>query len=148
MSIMEDKISRHRLKVYFEDTDAGGVVYYANYLRYMERGRSEWLSELGFEQRQLSEEQQVRFIVRHVEIFYKASARLDDQLVVCTSPLSLGRAGLVLLQEVQFHESGATAVSAKIEIVCIKTQTMRPTKLPLELLETLRACLPEAEVVS
>ncbi|WP_199313658.1 YbgC/FadM family acyl-CoA thioesterase [Leptolyngbya sp. FACHB-671] len=124
MNTMEDKLSRHRLKIYFEDTDAGGVVYYANYLRYMERGRSEWLSELGFEQRRLSEEQQVGFIVRHVEISYKVPARLDDQLVVCTSPLSLGRAGLVLLQEVQFHESGSTAVSAKIDMVCISTQTM------------------------
>lgn len=130
------------VKVYFEDTDAGGVVYYANYLRYLERGRSEWLSALGFEQRKLAEAEEIGFIVRNVEIAYRVPARLDDQLVVRTSPLRLGRAGMLLLQEVVFRESGRLAVTAKVDMACVSTRTMRPGKIPARLSEAVQDWLP------
>ena len=81
-------------RVYYEDTDAGGVVYYANYLKFLERARTEWLRALGFDQRDLMREAGILFAVRHVEIDYLAPARLDDAAVVETTVAELGRASI------------------------------------------------------
>jgi acyl-CoA thioester hydrolase len=130
------------VKVYYEDTDAGGVVYYANYLRFMERARSEWLYSLGFEHRKLAEQWEAGFIVRNLEIAYKAPARLDDRLVVKTSPVSVRRVGMLLLQEVTFQESEALAVSAKVDMAFVNAKSLRPEKIPADLLEAIQAWLP------
>ena len=130
------------VKVYYEDTDAGGVVYYANYLRFIERARSEWLYSLGFEHRKLAEEREAGFIVRNLEIAYKAPARLDDRLVVKTSPVSVRRVGMLLLQEVAFRESGALAVSAKVDMAFVNAKSLRPGKIPADVLEAIQAWLP------
>lgn len=130
------------VKVYYEDTDAGGVVYYANYLRFMERARSEWLYSVGFEHRKLAEEWEAGFIVRNLEIAYKAPARLDDRLVVKTSPVSVRRVGMLLLQEVVFQESEALAVSAKVDMAFVNAKSLRPDKIPADLLEAIQAWLP------
>ena len=88
------------VRVYWEDTDAGGVVYYANYLKFLERARSEWLRSRGWEQDRLREEQGVVFVVRRAEIDYLAPARYNDQLDVRCTPTELGRATLVVAQAV------------------------------------------------
>src|SRR5512138_1443660 len=89
----------HPVRIYWEDTDAGGVVYYANYLKFMERARSEWLRTQGFEQDVLRDEAGVVFVVRRVEIDYLAPARFNDALDVTVNLHEVGRASLVVRQE-------------------------------------------------
>ncbi|HUX19821.1 MAG TPA: tol-pal system-associated acyl-CoA thioesterase [Spirochaetia bacterium] len=131
-----------RVKIYYEDTDAGGVVYHANYLRYMERGRGEWLSHLGFEHRKLAEEQGVAFVVSRIEISYKAAARLDDVLEVRTTPVRFGPVRIVFLQEVLFSTSGTVAVSAEVEVACVDPASGRLAKMPVNLAELIRSLYP------
>ena len=94
------------LRIYYEDTDAGGIVYHASYLRFAERARTEWLRDLGVNQDALKQEQSLGFVVTRLHIDYLRPARLDDELVVQTRLLELGRATLKLRQEVwRAHES-------------------------------------------
>jgi len=95
----EPSIYNFKLRVYYEDTDAGGVVYYANYLKFFERARSEWLRELGIVQSSFLE-QNLAFVVRHVEMDNIASAKLDDQLTVKSQIILLKRASLVFQQQI------------------------------------------------
>jgi len=88
------------VRVYWEDTDAGGVVYYANYLKFFERARTEWLRSLGVHQQALKEHTGDMFVVSHVDVRYLRSARLDDQLLVTTSLRELGRASITIAQQV------------------------------------------------
>ena len=121
------------IKIYYEDTDAGGVVYHAGYLRFMERARGEWLSELGFEHRRLAEERGVAFVVRGVKISYRTPARLDDRLLVRTTPRRLGRARIVFLQEIVFAETEIVSASAEVDVACIEPSSLRPVPIPGEL---------------
>jgi len=105
------------LRVYFEDTDAGGVVYYANYLRYAERARSEWLRSLGFESSNYMESDGVAFAVRHCEADFIKPARLDDQLEVVTALLDAGGASLRLSQVVK--RGGEDLVRMQIKLACM-----------------------------
>ena len=89
-----------RLRVYYEDTDFGGIVYYANYLKYIERARSEWVRSMGVDQRRLKEETGVIFAVRRVEADYLSPARFDDELEVRTEFLEFGSAKVILRQEI------------------------------------------------
>lgn len=131
----------HRLpvRIYYEDTDAGGVVYYANYLRYMERGRSEWLAAHGFDQRPLWEERNVGFIVRRVELAYRRPARLDDHVEVRTSVERITRAGIALEQDVVFANDGTVAVTGRVELACIDTGTLKPRGIPDDIRQVLQA---------
>ena len=115
------------LRVYYEDTDAGGVVYYANYLRYAERGRSEYLRNMGYECSQIAHEHGVLLVVRHAEIDYRASARLDDALTVDTRLIDLGKASFTMQQDIK--RDGATLVSMKILLACVNPQG-RVARLP------------------
>ena len=124
----------HPVRVYWEDTDAGGVVYYANYLIFMERARTEWLRSLGFEQQVLRESHGVVFVVRRVEIDYLAPARLDDLLVVTTQRTEMTRTCLTLAQEIVADHP---LTRAKVQIVCIDPTSFKPVKIPEPLLEIL-----------
>jgi acyl-CoA thioester hydrolase len=121
------------VRVYYEDTDAAGVVYYANYLRYLERGRTEWLRALGFDQTDLAAERGIAFAVRGLQIDYLKPARLDDELVVVSRISSLGRAQLVFEQRVE--RATEALVTASVRVACIEVARMKPAPLP----ETLRA---------
>ncbi len=92
------------VRVYYEDTDSGGVVYYANYLKFMERARTEWLRSLGFEQDQLLEKEGVLFAVRRVEVDYRRPARFNDALTVSASIKSRGKASLTFQQEIRSED--------------------------------------------
>jgi acyl-CoA thioester hydrolase len=121
------------VRVYWEDTDAGGVVYYANYLRFMERARSEWLRELGFEQDQLRDEQGIVFVVRRVEIDYLAPARFNDLLDVSIRLVEAGRARIDLEQEIA---AGPTRLAcASVRLVCVDAARFKPAKIPAALLQ-------------
>lgn len=115
------------VRVYYEDTDAGGVVYYANYLRFLERARTEWLRAAGFEQPQLLRDFDVIFVVRALTIEYLRPARFNDLLSVTVSPLHFGRSVLDLAQTI---ERDALLVTARVKIACVQASTFRPTGIP------------------
>jgi acyl-CoA thioester hydrolase len=123
------------VRVYWEDTDAGGVVYYANYLKFMERARSEWLRALGFEQDVLRDEAGVVFVVRRVEIDYLAPARFNDQLDVSVSLHEAGRASLSVKQELM---CGSTRLAeAVVTLACVDALRFKPVKMPEPILQAL-----------
>ncbi len=123
------------VRVYYEDTDAGGVVYYANYLKFMERARTEWLRSLGCGQNELSEREGVLFVVRTVELEYRRSARLDDELRIVSRVDAKGRASLSFRQTVvRAGEPATTLCSGLVGIACVQADSFRPTRIPKSLL--------------
>jgi len=123
------------VRVYWEDTDAGGVVYYANYLKFMERARSEWLRALGFEQDVLRDEAGVVFVVRRVEIDYLSPARFNEQLEVSVRLHEMGRASLSVRQELM---RGSTRLAeAVVTLACVDAVRFKPVKIPEPLLQAL-----------
>lgn len=116
------------VRVYYEDTDAGGIVYYANYLKFMERARTEWLRHLGIESEKMMREQGVCFVVAKVEIAYKRPARLDDVLTVEATVESQTATRLRLRQNVTRGED--TIVEASVEIAMITLETGKATRIP------------------
>ena len=123
------------VRVYWEDTDAGGVVYYANYLKFMERARSEWLRALGFEQDVLRDEAGVVFVVRRVEIDYLSPARFNEQLEVSVRLHEMGRASLSVRQELM---RGSTLLAeAVVTLACVDAVRFKPVKIPEPLLQAL-----------
>jgi acyl-CoA thioester hydrolase len=125
---------RHTVRVYYEDTDLAGIVYYANYLKFIERGRSEWVRAQGIDQRALRDETGIVFAVRRVEADYLRPARFDDLLAVETAVAGLGGARLVLDQTVWRGDERLFA--ARVTLVAL-TAGGTPARLP----ETLRARL-------
>jgi acyl-CoA thioester hydrolase len=119
------------VRVYYEDTDTAGVVYYANYLRFLERGRTEWLRALGVGQQRLAEESGIVFAVRSLNIEYLRPARLDDQLAVLTELTLAGRAQVTLKQWIE--RCGETLVEATVRVACLDAKRMKPAALPAEI---------------
>jgi acyl-CoA thioester hydrolase len=116
------------IRVYWEDTDAGGVVYYANYLKFLERARTEWLSYLGLEQDQMALDAGVVFVVRRVEADYLAPARFNDRLVVYCELAELNRASLVMDQQVLRGE--VVLLKARVKVACVSQTGFRPARIP------------------
>jgi len=119
---------RYTLRVYYEDTDAGGVVYHASYLRYAERARTEALRDLGIPHAALTAQYGLMFVVRRIKVDYLRPARLDESLTVVTEPLVVGGASLVLRQEVQ-GSAGACAV-LEVQLACVQPGGDKPARLP------------------
>lgn len=117
-------------RVYWEDTDGGGVVYHANYLRFMERARTEWLRTKGYEQRQLLASHGVVFVVYALQIQFAKPARLDDHLRVSVALTECRRATFIVHQRVVDVGSDLTLASAAVEIASINAQTQRPVAMP------------------
>lgn len=123
------------VRIYWEDTDAGGVVYYANYLKFMERARSEWLRARGFEQDALRDEAGVLFVVRRVEIDYLAPARFNDQLDVSVALHEAGRASLVVLQELTRND--VCLARARVTLACVDATNFKPARIPAPIVQSL-----------
>jgi acyl-CoA thioester hydrolase len=123
------------VRVYWEDTDAGGVVYYATYLKFMERARSEWLRALGFEQDALRDEAGVLFVVRRVEVDYLAPARFNDQIEVSVGLHEIGRASLSVKQTLS--RGPTRLVSALVTLACVDAVRFKPVKIPAPILQAL-----------
>ena len=121
----------HPIRVYYEDTDLAGIVYYANYLKFIERGRSEWLRSLGLDQAAMQAGGGGVFAVRRVVADYHAPARFDDLLDVVTAHAGHSGARLVLRQDVR--RAGDVLFAAEVTLVCL-TQTGRPQRMPSALL--------------
>ena len=123
------------VRVYYEDTDAAGVVYYANYLRFMERARSEWLRAQLRGPHELALTTQVLFAVRSVALDFLMPARLDDLLTVTAEPISIRGASLTLRQTCL--RGTATVCRGEVDLVCVDAQTFAPRRLPEELARVL-----------
>lgn len=105
------------IRIYYEDTDAGGIVYHANYLKFAERGRTEYLRSLGYDHRRMLAEDNLILVVRHIEIDYRAPARLDDLLEVRTETASWGNTSIVLKQTI--HRADKLLAELKVTVVAI-----------------------------
>ena len=118
-----------QVRVYYEDVDIGGVVYYANYLRYFERARSEWLRGLGVNQERLAAVEGIGFVVARAEVDFKAGARLDDLLTVTVLLLEKKKTYFWLAQEVRLAD-GRVCAAARIQAACVRHRDMRPQPIP------------------
>ncbi len=127
------------LRVYWEDTDAGGVVFYANYLKFFERARTEWLRALGVQQQALREATGAIFVVTDTQVRYRAPARLDDELFVTVALRHRGTASLTIAQQAWRGAVGTGTLLAEgdIRIGCVDAGTFRPRRVPNEVLHTL-----------
>lgn len=124
------------VRVYYEDTDAGGVVYYANYLKFTERARTEWLRSLGFEQTELARDHGVVFMVRSAAIEYIAPARFNDGLQVTVELINVSAGQIELIQCVLRGDE--TLASVAVKVVCVRLATLRATRIPRELATRIR----------
>ena len=128
------------IRIYWEDTDAGGIVFYANYLKFFERARTEWLRSLGVEQQSLKDESGGMFVVSETLLKYFSPARLDDLLEVTAQTTESGRASLVLTQQAWLNAEGQRKLLAEgtIRIGWVDSHTMKPGRIPAKILEALQ----------
>jgi acyl-CoA thioester hydrolase len=128
---------RHAVRVYWEDTDAGGIVFYANYLKYFERARTEWLRSLGVQQQVLRETTGAILVVSDTQLRFLRPARLDDLLDVTAALREAGRASMQLAQ--QAWRGTELLAEGEIRIGCVDAHTLRPRRIPEPLLQALCA---------
>ncbi len=128
------------IRIYWEDTDAGGIVFYANYLKFFERARTEWLRSLGIQQHSLKDESGGMFVVSESQVKYYSPARLDDLLEVTAQTSEAGRASLVLKQQAWLSENSQRKLLAEgtIRIGWVNSQTLKPGRIPAQILEALQ----------
>ncbi|MBE2294899.1 MAG: tol-pal system-associated acyl-CoA thioesterase [Phycisphaerales bacterium] len=122
------------VRIYYEDTDSGGVVYYANYLKFMERARTEWLRARGFEQDALLREQRLLFAVRTLRVDYHRPARFNDLLEVVSQIAEAGGASLTFAQDIRRAGSSEVLCSARVKVACIDAEHFRTRRLPRQLM--------------
>jgi len=127
-----DKVFALALRVYYEDTDAGGIVYYANYLKFAERARTEYVRQLGCSQNQVLEEDKCGFTVRHVEIDYKRPAQLDDELIVTCELKEAKGAAAEMYQEIRRGDEVLVTINVKVAYVNLSKK--RPVRIPENLI--------------
>jgi acyl-CoA thioester hydrolase len=128
------------LRVYFEDTDAGGIVYYANFLKFFERCRTEWLRALGVEQVQLAQQTQRQFVVAQLAVDYVRPARLDDLLTITAQVGELARSYLVFEQRAL--RGSDELARARVKVACVDTGRLAPARLPAQLISAVAAARP------
>ena len=128
------------LRIYWEDTDAGGIVFYANYLKFFERARTEWLRAKGIEQQALRDASGGMFVVSDAQVRYLSPARLDDELIVTASPQEIGRASMTIWQQAFLKTQKQTTLlcEATIRIGWINAHSYKPSRIPPSLLEALK----------
>ena len=123
------------IRIYWEDTDAGGIVYYANYMKFMERARTEWLRAAGIEQLPLKEQHGLMFVVVDIEAHYRRPARYGDELLVTCVIDERTRASFTFQQQVfRGGLDGELLVEGKVRVACLDAVSLRPTALPKELI--------------
>lgn len=137
-----------KIRVYYEDTDTGGVVFYANYLKFFERARTEWLRSLGFQQQHLAATTGAIFVVRNTEVDYLSPARLDDELRLTVVVEKVGNASMKFIQEAWRLPSGDSGAASSgeprllargsITVVCVDQASFRPRGIPPEVLESIK----------
>jgi len=126
-------------RVYWEDTDGGGIVYYANYLRFLERARTEWLRSLGYSQQTLAREPGIVFTVASLTVDYRRPARLDDELTITCEPHA-DRAATIRFEQAIFRDGGGAEppiLTAGVRVACVDARTLKPRRLPESLVNVL-----------
>jgi acyl-CoA thioester hydrolase len=119
-----------RVRVYWEDTDAGGVVYHSRYLNFFERARTEWLRDMGVEQAKLAEQENIIFAIRHMDIDFTRAAALDDELDVTVHSVKAGGARMTFGQDMTRCSDRQQVASAKLTAVCLLADSLKPTRMP------------------
>jgi acyl-CoA thioester hydrolase len=121
------------IRVYYEDTDAAGIVYHANYLRFMERARTEWLRALGFEQDALAREHGVVFVITESTLAFKRAARFNDELVVRSTLVQLRGASIAFAQTIT-DQLGSALCTARNVVACVTSTTLQPRRIPAHMM--------------
>ena len=130
--IVESK--RHfdwQVRVYYEDTDSGGVVYHSNYLKFMERARTEWLRHMGYEQTDLKDKLNALFVVHSMQIEFKKPAKFNDLLTVSSELSTIGLGSLVFFQKITSNNQ--ILIEASVKIACVDALSFKPSKIPNQL---------------
>ena len=122
-----------QVRVYYEDTDAGGVVYHSNYLNFMERARTEWLRHLGFEQTDLRDNLQIVIVIHSLQIAFKKPAKFNDLLTVKSSLSKLGNSSWHCQQSIL--RDGELLIEAQVKAAFVNTQTFKPTRIPAAIMQ-------------
>ena len=116
------------IRIYFEDTDSGGVVYHSNYLKFMERARTEWLSALGIDQRHLKQDKHIMFVVHRIDIQYKLPARFNDNLIVKSEFKDIGSSKIEFRQMI--YRENEMLIDASVDVACIDSEKFKPVRIP------------------
>ena len=138
------RVFEHPIRIYWEDTDAGGIVFYANYLKFFERARTEWLRALGFGQQVLRDQSGGMFVVSETAVKYHSPAHLDDTLVVTAELQTGGKASLTIAQRAYLRTPGPTPTSDRllaegtIRLGWVDSTTLKPGRIPAPVLEALK----------
>lgn len=135
----------HPVRVYYEDTDAGGIVFYVNYLKFMERARTERLRSMGYAQSQLAKDN-LLFVVHSAQARYHAPARLDDELLVSANVTQLKRASLIFTQQVRRKDNGQLLCEGQFVVACVRADSMKPQAIPEFMQATFSTDLTESVV--
>lgn len=135
-TLFEDKTFSFPIRIYYEDTDAGGIVYYANYLKYAERARTEFLRYLNINQEDMLKNKGMGFVVRDCHISYKSPAKLDDALNITCKVTEIK--GVSLKMEQKLYRGETILSEIEITLVFLSLPTMRPTKIPSEIIDLLQ----------
>ena len=145
-AIPSEVIFHWPVRVYWEDTDAGGIVFYANYLKFFERSRTEWLRSLGIEQQRLKDSLSGMFVVTETNIRYHRPARLDDELIVTATLIEIGRASMIIKQQalLKSEQSGLPTAhllcAGTIRIGRVHSVTLQPMRITSSILDSLKTC--------
>jgi len=130
---------RFAIRCYWEDTDAGGIVFYANYLKFFERARTEWLRSFDFGQERMKQEQGAMFVVSETSVRYLSPARLDDLLHITVEVREFGRASMLVFQ--QAWRGDCLLAEGTIRIGCVSAATLKPTRIPVSIVEVVNKSL-------
>jgi acyl-CoA thioester hydrolase len=125
------------VRIYFEDTDSGGVVYHANYLKFMERARTEWLRTLGIDQRKLKLHDHIMFVVHRIDIQYKFPARFNDDLVVRSELNRIGSSKIEFRQMI--YRQNEMLIDASVDVACIDSEKFKPVRIPSTIKQTMES---------
>ncbi|CAA6824204.1 MAG: 4-hydroxybenzoyl-CoA thioesterase family active site [uncultured Thiotrichaceae bacterium] len=136
---MSESVFEFPVRVYYEDTDAGQVVYHSNYLNFMERARTEWLRDLGYEQDHLRDELGILFVVRAINIQYLKPAKFNQQLCVTSMVTEKGKSQFICHQDVFLveQEQRDLLTTADVSIVCVSADRFKPTRIPMSIIDKL-----------
>ena len=125
------------IRIYFEDTDSGGVVYHSNYLKFMERARTEWLRSIGIDQRHLKQDNHIMFVVHRIDIQYKLPARFNDDLIVKSELKNIGSSKIEFRQMI--YRNDEMLIDANVDIACIDSEKFKPVRIPPTIKQTMES---------
>ena len=131
------KIFSFPIRIYFEDTDSGGVVYHSNYLKFMERARTEWLRSINIDQRYLKHQEHIMFVVHRIDIQYKLPARFNDDLIVKSELIEIGSSKIEFRQMI--YRNDEMLIDASVDIACIDSEKFKPVRIPSAVKQTMES---------